>query len=171
MFAGMRPHQCTKCQKRYRFSSNLKVHLRTHSGERPFKCPVCSKTFNESSILKRHMLIHSGTKPHSCDQCSSKFRHSGTLKSHKSLLHKNKQHLPSKEELKHNIDGEDDMSASIENTSTRRWKEKGPRISAVKNPHITPSDNSSSEGEILDLTMSNHDKDRHNSLTPTKKDL
>ena len=114
------------------------------------------------------MLIHSGTKPHSCDQCSSKFRHSGTLKSHKSLLHKNKQPLLPKEELKHNIDGEDDMSASTENTSTRRWKEKGPRTSAVKNPHITPSDNSSSEGEILDLTMSNHDNDRHNSLTPTE---
>ena len=44
MFAGMRPHQCTKCQKRFRFPSNLKSHNLTHTGKQ------MKKRFNYGGI-------------------------------------------------------------------------------------------------------------------------
>ncbi|XP_045701158.1 zinc finger protein 296 [Phyllostomus hastatus] len=56
---------CPVCAKTLSSFSNLKVHMRSHTGERPYACDQCPYACAQSSKLNRHKKTHQQLQPQS----------------------------------------------------------------------------------------------------------
>lgn len=45
---------CEDCSRKFTSRSNLRRHVRTHTGEKPFMCEVCKRRFTQSNNLYAH---------------------------------------------------------------------------------------------------------------------
>ncbi|KAL9704775.1 hypothetical protein quinque_008293 [Culex quinquefasciatus] len=83
---GERPYSCPHCEKSFRTSTKLKIHVDgVHLKLRKFTCEVCNKKFLDAGNLKSHMATHAETRKYVCDyeNCGKAFALPGTLRVHK----------------------------------------------------------------------------------------
>ncbi|KAM6907690.1 zinc finger Y-chromosomal protein isoform 2-T2 [Xenentodon cancila] len=85
---GEKPYSCLYCDYKSADSSNLKTHIKTkHSKEMPYKCERCFQTFAEEEELMQHGLTHEENKLHHCTHCDHKSSNSSDLKRHIISVH------------------------------------------------------------------------------------
>ena len=69
----------------------------TENEEGDHRCPYCDKLFKRKSDLKRHVRVHTGERPYACLYCSYRATQKGDLNKHHFSQHKvtASPHLPS----------------------------------------------------------------------------
>nr|XP_045614739.1 zinc finger protein 782-like [Procambarus clarkii] len=75
-------HQCTYCTYTTNVATNLRNHMRTHTGEKPFSCHYCSFRTTQKRNLKTHIRTHTGEKPYACAHCPYRSAWKGNLNAH-----------------------------------------------------------------------------------------
>ena len=48
------PLHCTRCGKRFRSRSEIRMHINTHVGKKPYKCEHCPSAFANRANLRTH---------------------------------------------------------------------------------------------------------------------
>ncbi|XP_072519474.1 zinc finger protein 711 isoform X2 [Salminus brasiliensis] len=85
---GEKPYHCQHCDFRCADQSNLKTHIKSkHGTDLPFKCGHCPQAFADDKELQRHMDIFQGHKTHQCPHCDHKSTNSSDLKRHIISVH------------------------------------------------------------------------------------
>ncbi|XP_028839069.1 zinc finger Y-chromosomal protein 1 [Denticeps clupeoides] len=85
---GEKPYSCLYCDYKSADSSNLKTHVKTkHSREMPYKCERCCQTFSEEEELAQHATTHEEARTHQCAHCDHRSSNSSDLKRHIISVH------------------------------------------------------------------------------------
>ncbi|XP_053949442.1 zinc finger protein 429-like [Anastrepha ludens] len=76
---------CTLCERVYKNSRSLRVHLQSHKGLKEFICKYenCGKAFVTSTRLKVHQKIHTDERNYICEVCGYRTRQKDALVVHK----------------------------------------------------------------------------------------
>ena len=76
---GEKSSKCNQCDYLSSVTSNLKRHLKRHSGVNSDKCNQCD---SQTGDLRRHLKTHSGEKSNKCNQCDFASSRAGHLRRH-----------------------------------------------------------------------------------------
>ncbi|KAK3886146.1 hypothetical protein Pcinc_009723 [Petrolisthes cinctipes] len=75
-------HQCSICTYTTNVATNLRNHMRTHTGEKPFSCQYCTFRTTQKRNLITHIRTHTGEKPYACEHCPYRSAWKGNLNAH-----------------------------------------------------------------------------------------
>ena len=56
----VRTHQCSYCDKKFKYPNKRRLHEMTHTGEKPNVCQFCTMGFFKKSRLRVHLTKHHG---------------------------------------------------------------------------------------------------------------
>jgi len=68
--------------KRFSSTSNLKTHMRLHSGQKPYGCDKCNSRFTQYVHLKLHRRLHNNERPFVCGTCNKSYISASGLRTH-----------------------------------------------------------------------------------------
>uniref|UniRef100_A0A3Q2Z998 Gastrula zinc finger protein XlCGF26.1-like n=1 Tax=Hippocampus comes TaxID=109280 RepID=A0A3Q2Z998_HIPCM len=78
--AVYKPYSCYCCQQRFRTRAGFVSHMKTHTAKKALD--VCGKILTRNSDLRRHMRRHTGEKVLSCSVCGQRFSYKYQLDKH-----------------------------------------------------------------------------------------
>lgn len=87
-------YPCSLCNKTFRSTDGLNLHMGLHNGERPFGCNICGKAFLRKRELDRHSATHTGIKQFECTRCDKRFSRKDKLLRHSRIHEVNKEQCP-----------------------------------------------------------------------------
>ena len=59
---SIKSNKCNQCDSAFSEASNLRRHLKTHSGEKSNKCNQCDYASSRADSLRTHLKRHHGEK-------------------------------------------------------------------------------------------------------------
>ena len=74
--------KCSQCEYASSVASNLRKHLKMHSGEKSNTCNECDFASSQAGHLRTHLKTHSGEKLNKCNQCDFASSRAGNLRKH-----------------------------------------------------------------------------------------
>ncbi|XP_027238544.1 RE1-silencing transcription factor B [Penaeus vannamei] len=85
--ATNRMHQCPYCEYTTYFTTNLRNHMRRHTGEKPYSCQYCAYSAITKQSLERHLRTHNKGQTFACRFCPYTTDQDVLLKRHVSCVH------------------------------------------------------------------------------------
>ncbi|XP_075924701.1 uncharacterized protein LOC116944317 isoform X1 [Petromyzon marinus] len=86
------PFKCRRCKKGFKQQSELKKHMKSHTGKKVYQCEYCDYSTMDASGFKRHVVsIHTKAYPHRCQFCHKGFRRPSEKQHH--VLKNHKEHI------------------------------------------------------------------------------
>lgn len=84
--SGEKPYKCEFCEVRCAMKGNLKSHVRIkHSMENTLKCPECDFQCGNKTSLRHHIRGHQPEQPVKCSECSYSCSSKAALKVHERI--------------------------------------------------------------------------------------